>query len=83
MSKNKKPAAQFRNGNLKSCIWQNKVKKDGQNITQNRISIQKSYQDAKSGEWVNFELRLFPAEVARLISVLQAAYEGCALSRIV
>ena len=83
MAKKSKPAAQFRNGNLKSCIWENKVKIDGQNVTQNRISIQKSYQDTKTGEWVNFELSLFPAEVARLISVLQAAYEGCALRRIV
>ena len=84
MAKNKKnkPVAQYRNGNLKSCIWQNEVKKDGEPGLRNTISIQKGYIDPKSGEWVNHELRLFPAEVARLMSVLQAAYDTCALKAV-
>ena len=83
MAKNNKPVEQYRNGNLKSCVWQNKVKKEGQTTLRNTISIQKSYKDAESGEWVNFELRLFPSEVARLVSVLQAAYESCVLKKVV
>lgn len=84
MAKNKKnkPVAQYRNGNLKSCIWENEVEKDGQTKLRNTISIQKGYIDPESGEWVNSELRLFPAEVARLVSVLQAAYEGCVLKSV-
>ena len=83
MAKNKKnkPVAQYRNGNLKSCIWQDEIEKDGQTESRNTISVQKGYKDAKSGEWVNFELRLFPAEAERLISVLQAAYDDCAIQR--
>jgi hypothetical protein len=83
MAKNNKPVEQYRNGNLKSCVWQNKVEKDGKSALRNTISIQKSYKDAESGEWVNFELRLFPAEAARLVSVLQAAYDACVLKKVV
>lgn len=83
MAKNNKPAAQYRNGNLKSCIWQNKSQQNGQTALRSTISIQKSYRDPKTGEWVNFELRLFPSEALRLVSVLQAAYESCVLKRIV
>ena len=82
MAKSNKPVEQYRNGNLKSCIWENKVEKNGQTTIQNTISIQKSYKAAESGEWVNYELRLFPSEAARLVSVLQAAYAGCTLKRI-
>ena len=77
-----RPVAQYRNGNLKSSIWENEVKKDGQPVLRNTISIQKGYKDTQSGEWVNYELRLFPAEAARLISVLQAAYDACALKAV-
>ena len=77
-----RPVAQYRNGNLKSSIWENEIKKDGQPVLRNTISVQKGYKDAQSGEWVNYELRLFPAEAARLISVLQAAYDACALKAV-
>lgn len=84
MTKNNKPVEQYRNGNLKSCIWQNKTKKkNGQTTLRNTISIQKSYKDAETGEWANHELRLFPAEAARLVSVLQAAYDACVLKKVV
>jgi hypothetical protein len=83
MAKTNKPVAQYRNGNLKSCIWQNKAKKNGQTLLRNTISIQKSYKDAKTGEWINFELRLFPSEALRLVSVLQATYESCVLKKTV
>lgn len=83
MAKKRKPVAQYRNGNLKSCIWENKTEKDGKPRVQNTISVQKSYKDAKSGEWVNFELRLFPIEAARLVSVLQAAYDACVIKKVV
>lgn len=82
MAKKNKPIAQYRNGNLKSCIWQNKGTKDGQATIRNTILIQRSYKDAESGQWVNCTLRLFPAEAARLVSVLQAAYDACVLKRI-
>jgi hypothetical protein len=81
--KNNKPVAQYRNGNIKSCVWQNKAEKGKIPTVRNTISIQKSYKDPKSGEWVNLELRLFPAEAARLVSVLQAAYESCVLKKVV
>jgi len=83
MAKKNKPVEQYRNGNIKSCVWQNKVEKDGQATLRNTISIQKGYKEAESGEWVYFELRLFPAEAARLISVLQAAYDACVLKKVV
>ena len=82
MAENNKPTAQYRNGNLKSCIWENEVEKDGQITVQNAILIQRSYKDAESGEWVNHELRLFPSEAMRLVSVLQAAYARCTLKKI-
>lgn len=82
MTKNR-PAAQYRNGNIKSCIWQNKTKKNGQTVVRSTISIQKGYKDHKTGQWVNFDLRLFPSEALRLVSVLQAAYESCVLKTIV
>ena len=82
MATKNKPIAQYRNGNLKSSIWQDKPAQDGHAATRHAILIQKSYKDAESGQWVNCQLRLFPAEAARLVSVLQAAYDACVLKRI-
>lgn len=61
-----KPVSQYRNGNLKSSIWENRVKKDRKPVLRNTISIQRSYKDAKSGEWVNYEVRQLSKELARL-----------------
>jgi ribonucleotide reductase alpha subunit len=83
MAENNKPKAQFRNANLKAAVWENKTEKDGKITLQNTISIQKSYKDPKSNEWVNYEIRLFPSEIPQLISVAQQAYEECALKKTV
>ena len=82
MAKNNNPTTQYQNGNLKSSIWQENPAKDGHAASRNIILIQKSYRDTESGQWVNCQLRLFPAEATRLISVLQAAYDACVLKRI-
>jgi len=74
-----KPAKEFRVSGSRTAIWHNRVERDGQIVTQHSIKVQKSYQDSKTGNWVNMEMNLFPSEIPGMILVLQKAYEECLL----
>jgi hypothetical protein len=68
---------------LRQRYGKKKTEKSGQTTLQSTISIQKSYKDEKTGEWVNCKLSLFPSEIPQLISVAQEAYNECTLKRTV
>ena len=73
------PEQTFRIGRMSSAIWRTQSKKDGRDIEQFSVKIQKRYQDPTTGEWTGSEMYIFPSEIPALLKVAEKAYEYCLL----
>jgi hypothetical protein len=72
------PEQSYRIGRVSAAIWCNKTEKDGREVEQFSIKLQKRYQDA-NGEWKGSEVNVFPSDLPALIKVAEKAYEHCML----
>ena len=73
------PQQTFRIGKMSSAIWYSKTQKDGREVEQFSIKLQKRYKDPATGEWAGSEMYLFPSEIPALLKVAEKAYEHCLL----
>lgn len=74
------PTKEFRaRGGIKAAVWENHVDQDGQTVVRYSVKLQKGYRDARSGDWVNQEINLFPSELAAIQLALSEAERFCLL----
>lgn len=52
---NPQPVFKFRSGMVSTAIWENKIEKDGEEITLYNITFQRSYKNQETGKWENTE----------------------------
>ena len=52
---NSQPIFKTHSGAVSTAVWENKIEKDGEEITLYNIKFQRSYRDAETGEWKNTE----------------------------
>jgi len=59
------PEAKFQDGGVQAAVWKNE---NGYSI-----SLQKSYKDKKTNQWVRMKISFFPPQIEQAIGVLQQA----------
>ena len=74
---NSKPVKRLRTGSVSCAVWENQIEKDGQTITLQNITFQRSYRDPETGQWRHTE-SFTPQSLGNLlITVFKAATECC------
>lgn len=71
-----KPVAVFRAGGIRAAIWENQIKKDGQDVTTHSVAISRSY---KIGETWKEASSYSVNDLPRVALVAQKAFEHLAL----
>jgi len=70
------PVKKFRSGAITATIWQNTIKKDGQEIDILNITLEKSYKDGDAWKTTG---SLNSYDLPKAILVMQKAYEYISL----
>jgi hypothetical protein len=50
---NSQPIFKTRSGTVSTAVWENTIKKNGEELTLYNIKFQRSYKDGETGEWKN------------------------------
>jgi len=50
---NSQPIFKTRSGTVSTAVWENTIKKNGEELTLYNIKFQRSYKDRETGEWKN------------------------------
>jgi len=69
-----KPKVEIRSGKVRASIWENKVKKDDEEVIRKSVTIEKSYK--VDDGWKSQKISFFPDELPNLISVAQQAFDA-------
>ena len=81
---NNHPIRKFRGERgIALAIWENQITdKDGNSRPRNSLTLQRSYRNQDTGEWIQSEINLFPSEVPAVIALLNKAYGICTVTEV-
>lgn len=75
-----KPAKKFECGGISVAVWANEIQTDAGPRTVERVTLERRYKDATTGEWKSTN-GFRENEIPRAILLLSKAYEALALGR--